>query len=382
MTMTPRKLVTLSLAGLVALAGTMAVVATTTLASAAVSTNSGLPWVHGAYLDHNPGNIALFQADTGKQLDAVSGFALESDIKNISWQAPGAKPVTDLGGNLLLAVPLWQSNRSVTSTSSNTADFTALRNNLVAAGIANKTYIRLGWEMNIPFGYWTVTSSNRTAWVAAFKNAVNTLRANNSGIKIIFNPNEGQAQSPSISNIQQLALDLKDYWEVLGLDFYNWDGTMNTQAGFITRYQESYGPKSWAAWLSINSLTKGFAFPEWGATATNGQSDNTVYMQQMVNLFSKISQGQTVDGTVFPAMQVIESYFNEPGFDYTPTWGGTITRYRLNTDSQTGAPRAAQLPGAGAAYKAALAAVVVQPTATPSVSSSPTAEPSPSQSGC
>lgn len=356
---------------------TTGALAITRTAEAAVA-GSGLGWTHGAYMDHNPGNISLFQTDTGKNLDAVEGFAAENDISNISWQAAGAKLVTDQGGKLILAVPLWASGSSVSNTSKNTADFTALRNNLVAAGISNKTIIRLGWEMNIPFGYWTVTSTNRTAWVAAFKNAVNILRANNSGIQIAFNPNEGVSQSPAISTIATLATELTDYFEWIGIDFYNWDASMNTAAGWNTRLNESYGVKGWLNWIVNDGRGKGFAVPEWGGMASNTQSDDTYYATQMINLFSNVSKGTQTIGTVtYPAIKVFEAYFNEPGFDYSPAWAGTITRYRLNGDNQTGTPRSAQLPVLGTAYKNALAAV--GPVVVPS-SSAPTVSPTPSVS--
>jgi len=343
---------------------------------------SGLSWIHGAYLDHNPNNIALFQTDTGKNLDAVEGFSDTSNIPEVSWQVPGAKPVTDTGGSLILSVPLWESDSTVTNTSKITSDFTALRNNLVSAGVANRTIIRLGWEMNIPFGHWTVTSSNRTAWVAAFKNAVNTLRANNSGIQIAFNPNEGASQSPSNVDIPMLAQELSNYFEYLGLDFYNWDGSMNNAAGWTTRYREPYGIKGWLYWLTVtNNTGKGFAFPEWGGTAQNTQSDDTYYAQQMINVVSTLGSGGTLDDVTYAPMRVFESYFNEPGFDYTPDWAGTISRFRLNSDSQTGTPRAAQLPALATAYKNALANV---PTGTPTTppTTQPTTSPPTSPPSC
>lgn len=378
--MTPRKLITLSLAGLVATAGTLAVVSTAMMASAAAAPQgvlSGLPWVHGAYLDHNPGNIALFQTDTGKQLDAVEGFAALDDITNISWQAPGAAPVTSAGGKLILSVPLWASNKTVNTGS--TASFGTLRNNLVAAGIANKTIIRLGWEMNIDFGHWSVTSSNRAAWVARFQEAVTALRANNSGIQVAFNPNEGASQSGRLANIWQLALDLKPYFEWVGIDFYNWDGSMNTASGWASRYGEAYGMQQWENWARTNG--KGFSVPEWGGTSQNTASDDVFYTQQMIKRFAAMGGGETVNGIQYPGIPVFESVFSEPGFDYTPYWAGTIARFRLNTDSQTGTPRAAQLPVMRDAYKASLASIVVQPT--PSVSSGssdPTVSPIPTVS--
>jgi len=342
-------------------------------ADAASAYPSGLSWQSGGYFDNTKASVSLFATDRGRAVDLAETFTDPVNVTDMWWaeDAYGSKSVVDNGGKIVLSVPLWASNQTVNTDTRSM--FTTLGTNIKNAGLAGKVIIRLGWEMNIDFGNWSVTSANRAQWVLDFRRAAAILRsATGANAQIVFNPNEGASQSGRLADIGTLANDLAGpytlsgvtyptAYDILGIDWYNWDASMNTVAGWTAKYNETYGMKYWED--RAIALGKGFSVPEWGGTGTNGASDNVVYVQQMVKEFARIS-------TVVP---FFESYFNEPG----SWWLGTITRY-----SSGGVTRAAQLPAAGVAYKNALAGVVPP---TPTVSPTPSATPSPTPSasqGC
>jgi hypothetical protein len=337
-------------------------------AASASTFPSGLSWQSGGYFDNTKASVALFATDRGRAVDLAETFTDPVNVTDMWWAEDqyGSKSVVDAGGKIVLSVPLWASNQTVNTDTRSM--FTTLGTNIKNAGLAGKVIIRLGWEMNIDFGNWSVTSANRTQWVLNFRRAAAILRSpTGANAQIVFNPNEGSSQSGRLTDISTLANDLAGpytlsgvtyptAYDILGIDWYNWDASMNTVAGWTTRYNETYGMKFWED--RALALGKGFSVPEWGGTAAqNSASDNVVYVQQMVKEFARIS-GQ---------LSFFEAYFNEPA----SWWAGTVTRY--------GSPaQAAQLPAAGLAYKNALAGIVTPtPTVTPSTTASPTPPPSP-----
>lgn len=301
---------------------------------------SGLPWISGAYLDHNADNIDLFET-RGRRLDAVEVFVGAGSAAAMvdTWWVPSVAPVTDAGGRVLVSVPLWAADQNVNTDT--TTLFTELGQMLTAQGLNDKAIVRLGWEMNIDFGHWSVFASNRAAWVADFQRAVNLLRTHAPGVQICFNPNEGPSNAGRLADIDQLAIDLLPYYEWVGIDFYNWDSSMNTVAGWNARYAAGYGMQHWEDFARAHD--KGFAVPEWGGMGDNTASDNVVYTQQMIARVAALAES---------GMPVFESYFNE----YDAGWRGTITPYR---EYGSGDTQPAQLPVLGAAYTAALADIVL-----------------------
>jgi hypothetical protein len=286
----------------VALAATAVVGLSSTSAEAASTPGprSKLPWVSGAYLEHSGGKVVPYEQGRGRKLDAIVVFpARENESAMLNdwwWQA--VTPVTNDGGLAVITVPLWAQNQNVYTNT--TSLFTKLGQQIQSKGIASRTVVRVGWEMNLPGQYWNVTTNNRAQWVANFKRAVNLLRQYAPGVKIAFNPNEGNSQT-NLSNIGQLATDLKDYFEYVGPDYYNWYPQADTQAQWDARYTSSYGMKYWEDWAKANG--KGFTVPEWGGAPTFNNSTAVFYTQKMVERFAALSaQG----------VPVLEAHFNEP----------------------------------------------------------------------
>ncbi|MBF5080378.1 hypothetical protein [Quadrisphaera sp. INWT6] len=303
---------------------------TRTAAAAAVlrGPRSGLPWVSGAFTDHDTASLAAFEAGRGRKLDAASVFTSRESTRaglNTWWLDP-ARPVTSDGGWLLLAVPLWNDDQTVSSDTS--AFFTGLGTALARAGVAQRTVVRLGWEMNLPSWRHRVTPGNRTAWTAAFRAAAGRLRAAAPGIRVAFNPNEGGDQTGV--PMTGLATDLLDSYDLVGPDFYNWYPVVNDQATWDRVYARQGGLRQWEDFARANG--KGYTVPEWGgfpgADAGRG-SDGSFYTAQMVRRFRELSGSGTT---------VVEAHFNEPAsYIANSLWAPT------------------QMPAMARAYRAALA---------------------------
>lgn len=285
--------IVLSIAGMV-------FVASRSDAASIAGPRSGLQWISGAYLDHNPANIIPYETGRGKKLDAIEVFpARETQSAMLdNWWLDAVRPVTNDNGWAIVTVPLWAQNQNVNTDT--TTLFRTLGQQLTAAGIANRTLIRLGWEMNLPGQYWNVTTANRAKWVSNFQHAANLLRQYAPGVKIAFNPNEGASQT-SLSNIGQLATDLKAYYEYVGPDYYNWYNQVDNQTQWNVRYASTYGMKYWEDFARANG--KGFTVPEWGGAPAVNNSNGVFYAQQMIGRFKALSA---------EGISVIDVHFNEP----------------------------------------------------------------------
>lgn len=300
---------------------------------------SGLPWISGAYLEHNASKIGPYETGRGKKLDAIVVFPSRETQTSMlnTWWLPAVKPVTDNGGYAVITVPLWAQNMSVNYDT--TYMFTQLalqiKNNLPA----DRTIVRLGWEMNLPGQYWNVTSGNRATWVARFRNAATVLRNNAPGVEIAFNPNEGPSQT-SLTDIGSLATELSAAFDWVGPDYYNWYSQVDTQAQWDARYKASYGMKYWEDFAY--QMGKGFMVPEWGGAPAVNNSTAVFYTQKMVERFAAMSRN----------LRVLDAHFNEPA---------TYIRNSLWNPQQ--------MPAMATALRNALAAQTVTPSPTPSISS-------------
>lgn len=295
-----RKRIIAIASALIVAVGLAFVIPGTASATSIPGPRSGLLWISGAYLDHNPANITPYETGRGKKLDAIEVFPERSTQASMldNWWLDAVRPVTNDNGWAIVTVPLWAQNQNVNTDT--TTLFRTLGQQLTTAGIANRTLVRLGWEMNLPDQYWNVTTANRAKWVSNFQRATNLLRQYAPGVKIAFNPNEGASQT-NLSNIGQLALDLKTYYEYVGPDFYNWYNQMDTQAQWNARYAGTYGMKYWEDFARTNG--KGFTVPEWGGAPAVNNSTGVFYAQQMIGRFRSLSA---------EGISVIDAHFNEP----------------------------------------------------------------------
>jgi len=269
-------------------------------ANAAPGPRSGLSWLSGAYLEHNASKIVPYENGRGKKLDAIVVFpARESQSALLNtWWLSSVTPVTNNGGWAVVTVPLWAQDQNVNTDT--TTLFRTLGQQIQSNLPASRTIVRVGWEMNLPGQYWNVTTGNRTAWVARYKNAVNLLRQYAPGVKIAFNPNEGPSQT-SLSDIGGLATELKAYFDYVGPDYYNWYNQVDNQTQWNARYAASYGVKYWEDFARANG--KGFTIPEWGGAPAVNNSTGVFYTQKLVERFAALSA---------EGIPVMEAHFNEP----------------------------------------------------------------------
>ena len=293
-----------------------------------------------------------FTPGRGKKLDAVVVFpARETQTSMLNtWWLSSVTPVTNAGGYAIITVPMWSQN--MTAANDTTYMFSQLGKQIKANLPADKTVVRVGWEMNLPGQYWNINTTNRATWIARFKNAVNQLRTEAPGVKIAFNPNEGPSQT-NLKDIGAVATELKDYYDFVGPDYYNWYSQVDTQTQWNARYAAPYGMKYWEDFARTHG--KGFTVPEWGGAPAVNNSTGVFYTQKMVERFAALSA---------EGIPVIDAHFNEPA---------TYIRNSLWNPSQ--------MPAMATALRNSLASVVTVPTPTPTVSSvPPTTSPTPTPS--
>jgi beta-mannanase len=139
------------------------------------------------------------------------------------------------------------------------AYFTTLASNLSAAGWNSKNcMIRLGWEFNGNWGYWSAPAGQEANFVTYWRNIVTAMRAVIPGLKFVWSPNMGNNWgSSALENYYPGSA----YVNYVGLDVYDtFSGDSSTTWNdYLTM---SYGLN----WLAKFSATTGkpACIPEFG----------------------------------------------------------------------------------------------------------------------
>jgi len=177
--------------------------------------------------------------------------------------------------------------------------FAAMAQNLVNAGIANRTIVRLGHEFNGNWYPWAVTSDAQALNYAAYwKQVVTAVHAvpGASGIKFCWcgaatvwtSYNIADAY-PGNAYVDYVAADIYD--RCYDTDTYPYPNG-DSQADILQRQKNAWADNvatlnnGLQAWDNIaNTNSKPFAIPEWGTwnTSSNGGGDDPYYIQQMYN---------------------------------------------------------------------------------------------------
>ena len=233
-------------------------------------------WDSGVYADHSLTKLQNFESWRGFNADVHEVFPQRDSWSTLldDWWNIRARP----GQKLSVAMPLWPDNATVnTSPGSNWTTFT----NLLEDG----DIVRLGWEMNLPSWHHAITSSNRTAWVSAYKNAHAAIKAANPNVLVCLNLNEGPSQASGVSNTQIID-DLAGYFDILAVDFYWWYGVADTDSSWSDRITRD-GGLEWHL-NKAKSLGVKLSVPEWGiaSTATEGTGDKAFFIDKMVRWFA------------------------------------------------------------------------------------------------
>jgi hypothetical protein len=213
------------------------------------------------------------------------------------------------------------------------ADFRNLGTVLTNAGVASRTIIRLGWEMNGEWYPWSATPTTGqqgepdnypTApedFAAAFRRAVTQIRATAPSVKIVWNPNR-QSRSwdwkrtyPGDAYVDYVGNDVYDNWNPNG-----WSDLLNAPQAGLTAFR-----------AFAQQHNKPECYPEWALNpvANQGHGDDTGFIQNMYDWFK--APGASV---------AFQAYYN-----YNDN-NGNIELYPLISASANSAPLYKSLFGA------------------------------------
>jgi hypothetical protein len=265
---------------------------------------SGLPWNSGVFIPgSSPSAVAAFAAWRGRPVDVVVDWPARQswdDVINPAWiyQAWKGTPYTKAFG----VAPIPEGDPSATMAGCAAGQYNdkwlQFGQNIKAAGMADGTVIRLGWEFNGDWYKWK--ASDPQQFVKCWQQIVGTVRTVAPGLLWDWTVNRGV--SAGLADATQ-AYPGDNYVDIVGVDAYDmWPGA-NSQAGWDSQYNGTEGLKYWASFAQAHG--KKLSVPEWGlftGTAQVGHEggDDSYYVDQMTNFFK--SEGSNL---------AYESYFNE-----------------------------------------------------------------------
>jgi hypothetical protein len=282
----------------------MAVVGARDKTKTAAGGLSGLGWDSGAYVPgSDPVQYQRFADWRGRPLDVVVDWPARhtwSDIIDPAWlyRAWSGSPLTKVFG-----VGMIPDDGAATMTGCAAGEYDArwrqFGTNIAAAGLADSTIIRLGWEFNTDAYRWSATDPQ--VYAACWRHVVTSAESTAPGLRWEWAVNRGPgATLPD----PRAAYPGDDYVDIVGVDAYDVWPTAHTEADWAVQYSGPYGLKFWADFAAAHA--KKLSVPEWGTVsgtlddAGHTDGDNPFYVDHMVQFFRSL-------GTAL----AYEAYFNQ-----------------------------------------------------------------------
>lgn len=260
---------------------------------------SGMPFDSGAFTGQDPARAAQFAADRGAPLDVVSLFANNSSVTQEEGNWWNESIPHNFRGTMAIGVPLWPLDSSVDAAARGDLDsmYHQIATALKGAGFSN-SYVRLGWEMNIPSSSDRATAANAAEWMESFRRAASQFKSVSPDFRIVFNPNLGDGQT---------GIQAEDVWpgddfvDVVGVDAYDWWPAYNSDAAWQLHYAGSHGLNFWMTYARAHM--KRFALPEWAVVDASPKSggDDPRYVDYMYTYLRDNAD-----------IIAYESYYDEP----------------------------------------------------------------------
>jgi hypothetical protein len=255
--------------------------------------------------------VAAFGAWRGRPVDVVTTWTARqtwSDITTPLWTYSrwAGTPYTTVFG----VAPIPENDGATLAGCANgdyNYHWTRFASTISAAGLANQSIIRLGWEFTGDWYIWQ--ASDPAAFVSCWRQIYRTVEAIAPGLRWDWNVNRGPAQS--LSNPAD-AYPGDAYVDYVGVDSYDiWPGA-TTEETWQRQYSGPLGLKHWADFAAAHG--KQLTVPEWGVypgTAQSGHNggDNPFYIAKMYEFFRSLG----------PRLGY-ESYFNETA----PYYAGSL----------------------------------------------------------
>jgi glycosyl hydrolase family 26 len=284
-----------------------------TYTAKAIPSRSGLPWASGVFI---PGDsaaaVASFGAWRGAGADVAITWTARSswdDVVNATWLYDRWKTSPQ---TLVLGVPPVPehagANLAECAKGSYDAQWRTFGNNIKAAGISDRTIVRLGWELNGDWFAWS--ARNPAQFAACWRKVVTAADSAAPGLRWDWNVNRGPSQ---IGIDARKAYPGDAYVDYVGVDSYDGFPAVKSAAAWNTQLNGAFGLTFWANFARAHG--KKLSVPEWGvypgtAWAGHNGGDNPYYIAKMFEFF-RAHAGELA----------YESYFNEPASYYAGALG-------------------------------------------------------------
>ncbi len=265
---------------------------------------SGLPWVSGVYSrGQGVGGVKAFGDWRGSAVDvAVDWPARQSwdDIVNPTWLYSTWQntPYTKVFG----VAPVPEGDDSATmagcAAGSYNDKWREFAENIKAAGLDDKSVIRLGWEFNGDWYKWSANDPGQFAecWRQIVSSAEEVAPA------LLWDWTVNRGRGASVVDSRD-AYPGDSYVDIIGVDSYDMFPGVKSDADWDKHYNGVFGLKFWSDFARAHG--KKISIPEWGvypgpASLGSNGGDNGFYIAKMQAFFKE--QGSNL---------AYEAYFNE-----------------------------------------------------------------------
>jgi hypothetical protein len=292
---------------------------------------SGLAWNSGVFF--NAGNVSSansFATWRGRKLDSIMYFTGRSQYSDMNYLNPG---LTSWPGYRIISLPSQPAGQSNFGTASTGINFwTQWGLNAKNAGWNDgRTIVRLNWEANGNWYNWAWQNGGASLFVQTYQSAVNAIRSNAPKMLFDLTMNRGNVNG-GVTWQTQIFNPLLNYFDIIGLDWYDDFPSQATTSGFNSALANDPGPTSIASYCRTNG--KMLWLNEWGLShRKDGPSggDDPAYMLSMWNwqvANADVMAGETYyeDNGTNGQLGRISDGTNPNGaavYKSTSHWGGT-----------------------------------------------------------
>jgi len=259
------------------------------------TTLSGLPWRSGSHVANELDKHVTFGQWRGRPNDVINIFTDRSSWEGITHPGWPIDNMVGFAGQLVISQPLWPKGQgdSAACACGKYDDYWKSFGSWLVEKNRADSIIRLGWEGNGDFMYWSVTDDDlRTGnWKACWRRAAQAIKSTNPRAILEWTINgHGSAtyggHKPYDVYAHPNVYPGDDVVDIVGTDSYDHYPPMNKVGWEKHSVAENTGLCNTISFARRHG--KKFAVGEWGITARdpkNGGGDDTAYVQKMYDTF-------------------------------------------------------------------------------------------------
>ena len=248
-------------------------------------TLSGLPWRSGGFGIHKAASLTEYAARRGAPLDIITVFPSRESWSAMqgTWYMDSQRIPAGFRGRLDVGVPLLPDDGSFAAAARGDYD---VQWRQLAQSVHSRypgSYIRLGWEFNLPQWKHAATPGNVGQWIESFRRAATAIRVGGLSLNIAWVPNKGPSQTGLAT---EKAWPGASFVDVVGIDAYDWWPAYTSDSAIAAHRDGEYGWNYWMAFAKAQGKT--FCVPEWGLYPASSASggDNPRYIEFVRNWLS------------------------------------------------------------------------------------------------